>query len=544
MTAPVAIAPPLSLARMILHLCRFDLRRFRVLIAVLVGLELLRAIYVEWALHLAPLEGAASFRVDVGEAGTTLLDPILGLGFILATAIIVQADHPSDDRAFWRSRPIPGHALAMAKLALFVGLFVVLPAAVNTVRLLAYGAPAASVFAAIVQLALAAAAIVPIWALAILTRTLPRFLLATGGLVIGLVLVINLLANLFVSGPRMGVAIGGGFGIDWPGDARLGWPVGLAFTAAGLALLVAHYWHRRTTVSAVGGLALVVAPMLIPASPRTTPAPPALAALVAERLSLPSGLTLPLQSSLEWARLSRARFPVTLEGDVALPPLPNDVSAGIALTDPRLSVAGHSIAATGSQQCCRGLGAIGAASLAPTVATLRITTNAFGLVRLDDIVRLRGQHLDVRADATVTFVGHRLVADLPLKPGAAFRTDRYLVEIVGLDPQHAMVYLRVARFPRLIAGTEPQVSFFEADAARHRVSSLSQAFRQQPLEFSHDGPDWAQGEKWVGRFKLLIQRVGPSPIDPRLLIVESRRLGTARTTLSATDVPVHDAKVP
>ena len=48
----------------------------------------------------------------------------------------------------------------------------------------------------------------------------------------------------------------------------------------------------------------------------------------------------------------------------------------------------------------------------------------------------------------------------------------------------------------------------------------------------------------VARFKLLIQRVGPAPIDPRLLIVESRRLGQARTTLSATDVPVHEAKQP
>ena len=539
MSAPVAIAPPLSLARMILHLCRFDLRRFRVLIAVLVGVEVLRGIYVEWSLHLAPLESPLSFRVDVGEAGTTLLDPFLVLGFTVATALIVQADHPSDDRAFWRSRPIPGHALALAKLALFAALFVMWPAAINTVRLLAYGAPAASVFAAIVQLGLSASTIVPIWALAILTRTLPRFLLAGVGLAIGLVLVWNLIANLFVGGPGTT-----GFGVEWAGEAGHGWAGELAFNVGGLALLVAHYWHRRTAVSVVAGLVLVVAPKFIPASPRTTPAPPALAALVAGRLSLPSGLTLPPQSSLGWAMLSRARFPVRLEGDVALPPLPNDVSAGIALSDPRLTVGGHTIAGIGSQQCCRGLGAIGAASLVPPSTTVR-TVDALGFVPLDDIDRLRGQHVDAHADATVTFVGHRLVAELPLKPGVAFRTDRYLVEIVAHDPQHAMVFLRVARFPRLIAGTEPQISFFEADAERHHVASLSAAFRQQrPLEFGREGQDWAQGDTWSGRFKLLIQRVGPAPIDPRLLIVESRGLGEARTTLSATDVPVHEAKQP
>ena len=234
MTAPVALAPPLSLPRMILHLCRFDLRRFRVLIAVLVGVEVLRGIYVEWSLHLAPLESPLSFRVDVGEAGTTLLDPFLALGFIVATAIIVQADHPSDDRAFWRSRPIPGHTLALAKLALFAVLFVVVPAAINTVRLLAYGAPAASVFAAIVQLGWSASAIVPIWALAILTRTLPRFLLAGAGLTIGVVLVMNLIANLFVGGPGTT-----GFGVEWAGETGHGWAGDLAFTVGGLYLLFA-----------------------------------------------------------------------------------------------------------------------------------------------------------------------------------------------------------------------------------------------------------------------------------------------------------------
>ena len=143
MSAPVASPHP-SLVRMILHLCRFDVRRFRVLVSALVGLEVLRAIYVEWALHLAPLEGPASFRIDIGAGETTLLDPVLGVGGVLVTAIIVQADHPSDDRAFWRSRPIPGHVLALAKAALFALLLVVVPAAINTVRLLAYGAPASS----------------------------------------------------------------------------------------------------------------------------------------------------------------------------------------------------------------------------------------------------------------------------------------------------------------------------------------------------------------------------------------------------------------
>jgi hypothetical protein len=540
MNAPVAIAPGLTLARMILHLCRFDLRRFRVLIGVLVGLELLRAVYVEWALHLAPLENPASFRVDVGEAGTTLLEPVLGLAAVLVTTIIVQADHPSDDRAFWRSRPIPGHALALAKATLFAMLLVVVPAAINTVRLLAYQAPVASVFAATVQLALGFSVVIPLWALAILTRTLPRFFAAAGGLVIGLVLVINLIANLVDIG-RPGVMLSSGFAIDWPGEARLGWGPAFAVTVAALAVLIAHYWHRRTVVSLIAGLLLLVVPMVFVPDPHPLAAPPELASMVAGRLSLPSGLTLPPQSSLGSARLSGARYPIALEGDVAMPALPVDVSGGIAVTDARLSVGGHIIAAFPAQQCCRGFGAAGAASFAPPAPAVR-PANALGYVPFDDVERLRGQRVAIHADATVTFVGHRLVGQLPMRPGVAFRPDRHLVEIVGVDLRGATVLLRVARFPSLTFGTEPQLSFFEADAARHQVSRVSMAFRQGVLELRNDGQDWAQGVKWSGRFKLLIQRRGPGPSDPQLLIVESRRIGEARTRLSATDVPVHEAK--
>ena len=85
-------------------------------------------------------------------------------------------------------------------------------------------------------------------------------------MIIGLV-VINLIANLVDAG-RIGVRMTG-FGIEWPGEERLGWVPALAFAAAGLALLVAHYRHRRAALSLVAGLVLVVAPMVIPAPPWT-----------------------------------------------------------------------------------------------------------------------------------------------------------------------------------------------------------------------------------------------------------------------------------
>ena len=267
-----------------------------------------------------------------------------------------------------------------------------------------------------------------------------------------------------------------GFGIEWPGQARLGWVSALAFTAAGLVLLVAHYRHRRAALSVVAGLVLVVAPMVIPAPPRTLPAPPALAALVSGRLSLPSGLTLPPQSTLDSVRLSGSRFPLYLEGEVATPTLPIDVSAGIALTDARLTVAGRTIAAAaGSSAAGPRSHRCGVAradcSDPPHRQPLRRCAD-----RRDRTAARQACGRPRRRDGELR--RHRLVAELPMRPGAAFRTDRYLVEIVALDPQRSMVFLRAARFPSLTSGTEPHVTFFEADAARHRVSRLSGAFHQ------------------------------------------------------------------
>ena len=68
------------LARILWPLVRFDLRRFRVLVLLLVALELARAAFVEWALHLAPLDmGRARSAARSAAAETTLLDAVLWL---------------------------------------------------------------------------------------------------------------------------------------------------------------------------------------------------------------------------------------------------------------------------------------------------------------------------------------------------------------------------------------------------------------------------------------------------------------------------------
>jgi len=130
------------------RLARFDLLRFRVPFAIAVGLELFRAVFVEWVLHRAPPDVAGLIG---GDFAFQALDGTLALAAAITTALLVQADHPNDDRAFWRSRPISPWQLAIAKIALLTALFVLVPFAVNASRLVAYGAPLASIAASAVK---------------------------------------------------------------------------------------------------------------------------------------------------------------------------------------------------------------------------------------------------------------------------------------------------------------------------------------------------------------------------------------------------------
>ena len=65
--APAALPAAPSMWRAVRHLCRYDLARFRVLIAAMMGLELLRAAYVEWTLQLAPIVVGEPFTTAAGE---------------------------------------------------------------------------------------------------------------------------------------------------------------------------------------------------------------------------------------------------------------------------------------------------------------------------------------------------------------------------------------------------------------------------------------------------------------------------------------------
>jgi hypothetical protein len=533
MTAPVPVPALPSTVRLAWHLCRHDLARFRVLAAVMVGLELLRAAYAEWALQLAPFRADARSGIGEGEMELDLLDLVMWGLIWLVTAIVVQADHPSDDRAFWRTRPIAPASVALAKLLVLTLVFVGVPSAINAVRLAAYGAPLFAHVAAPIQIAAAAgSAIVPAWAFAIATRTLPRFIAAAGALVA------FIYAAVITTSP-----VQGGFGAaifslavglsDWSRSTALGWLPALGLAMLGLGILVAHYALRRPWTAAAAGAALACLPPFLPVPNPAAEPPPEIAALIAAPLTPPAGL---------WVDpggfTSSTRASVILSGRLAVPALPRDLSAGVFVDRARVLVDGADVATGGFHQCCLGRGPLAVALSRP------VTRNdgeggseMLATVRTEALPDLFTKPVTLDAEATIVFERHRLVASLPLQDGAAFAGEGYLVELVAARAATADAVVRISRFPALSRVSLPRLSFFHANAARTMAAESPAPFVSSLRPAATPVRERVQGRRWAGRYQLMLPGgvVGP---DRRLLIVESRRAGESRARIVASGAPV------
>jgi hypothetical protein len=518
--------------RSVVHLVRFDLRRFRLFVALIVGLELAYAAFVEWSLHLAPVTIGGDFRGAFGDGESGFLGFFLGFATMLATAAIVQGDLPSDDRAFWRTRPIAPLALAAAKLVTFGLLFVVLPAVINAGRLAAYGAPLTAIAAATLQIFVETGTLVAFtWTLALATRTLPRFLAALGAIIVGGYVALAALAFWLMRG--RGTV---GFDASFGGGVELGAVAAIAFTVIALAILVAHYRLRRWRVAVVAGLVLIAAAVFLPSRSTKEAAPPALARLVDRPLGLPEGLGVP-QS---WFAQGSAGWPAYLTGRIEMPPVPPDVSIAVALRETHLVVNGRRIPVQGVEQCCGGRGPIGVVAPAGLGDAMPASTEPPILFGLEAplVPTIVGRRIAVGSDVEVRFGRHRLVGAIPLARGAAFRTDRYLLEFLDLEPARRMLVIRFTRFPRLASGMTEGLTLFVADSARTRVITTTAAWRMAPANAASGRYDWAKGRNWSGRFQLLLTGLATPPDGAQLLIVETWPAGVSHTTLSATDLEV------
>jgi hypothetical protein len=531
MNAVVADHQPLTFVGEVAHLARFDLRRFRLFVALIVGLEIVRATVTEWALHRAPAITGSSFQGVFDSAEAAIVGLIMGLATTIATAAIVQADLPSDDRAFWRTRPIAPLALATAKLLLFVVVFAVVPSVINAVRLLAYGAPVASIVAASGQILVAAGGTVaPAWGLALATRTLPRFLVAFAILIVGMFGGMSALLFWTMSRTgdfgRLGV---GGLGFEWQGSGSATWMTASVTTLA-IAILVAHYRLRRRFAATLAALGVVAVGQFLPPVPDPPVASADLARLVVDRLRVPSALGLPSF----WSQQAATGWPVYLTGRVDGPALPFDVSAAITVRHPGVELDGRTSEARALPQCCLGRGPGAIVGATDTEANKQPAPNEvlFLSMPFDRFRGIAGRRASLRADADVSFARHRHVASLPFRPGAAFRTERYLLEIVALEPARRVLEIRFVRFPRFGGGETEGLSFFVADRGRQRVITATPATPVGPVWAASGAQDWAQGRTWSVRFQVFLGGNAPLPADAEVLVVETWPAGVAHTTLS------------
>jgi len=529
---------PTSFWRGVVRLWRFDLQRFRVLVAIVVGLELLRAAFVEWFLHLAPLATDGRFGSDLGSFEFRTLDGALWLATAITTAILVQADHPVDDRAFWRTRPISTWQLGFAKLTLLAVVFVVVPALINAVRLGSYGAPPTAFLAATVQITVTAGwIVVPCSALAIATRTLPRFLASVVGAIAAGVMLVRALVPYLPVYARLAIAARyprhATFVLDWQRVEIHGWLGALVATAAGLAIMAVHYRHRRLPATGVALLALIAAPIVIPSRAGLQPAAPELTIRVAERIRLDEP-----RLSLSQARASTSEV-LSLGARLAPLALPLDVTASLDLRNQQLRGPGGLVTPSFATTCCDdafSAATLSAATGLPARPTLDQPNQAiFFTLSSSEGERLRNRTIDLDADVRVRFTRHHLVGELPLHAGVAFRTPEYLIEILRIDLARRTALCRMVYFPTLMLPPTPQLSLFVGNRSTRVEPSISW-WQLEPFRVEGTGRD--DGRGWARRVSLPLRDLAAERVGARLLIVESRPSGGIETRLVGRDVAV------
>lgn len=134
-------------------------------------------------------------------ATPTLLLVRLALAAIIIASIL-QADAPSDDRTFWRTRPVPRGSIAVAKVGLIVALFLGLPLAVVLLEAVWLRVPLSHVPTIVLDVVMLDGAMVGLMVLvATLTRRVASMVLALIGSGVVLFLLVALAGLVLRSAP-------------------------------------------------------------------------------------------------------------------------------------------------------------------------------------------------------------------------------------------------------------------------------------------------------------------------------------------------------
>lgn len=255
------------------HLLSADIRRFRVLLAVWVLIQIVDTVFK----GVRPALGLDSRLLVTLDLLAALLYLIQWLGLIVLVPLVVQTHPLVGSDAFWMTRPIPWRSLVASKLVLLGTTFVAVPALCELALMQASRVPPATIpFVTLQTILFHSFWLLLVMALAATTRNLARFALVVGSVLVALVLFINVAIAVLVRSmsqdPKVTVV-----------TARLhegaiaGAVMVLLLIAAAAVQIAVQYRTRSTRASVTAGAAVasvaILSMFLWPSHERPLPVP-------------------------------------------------------------------------------------------------------------------------------------------------------------------------------------------------------------------------------------------------------------------------------
>ena len=181
--------------RLVLHLVRWDVRRFRILLALwllLVGAS--AALDGAWP----AIAVAMTARQTVGLAGNLLALAEVLFSVALIT-LVVQEHSLVGTTAFWMTRPIPPRTLLASKLVLLTAAIVLAPVLAEIVLMSVYRVPLTEIGAVAAE----SSVFWMLWLCAVAafaapTPNMAKFALAVGGVILGTIVSIVTIATILI----------------------------------------------------------------------------------------------------------------------------------------------------------------------------------------------------------------------------------------------------------------------------------------------------------------------------------------------------------
>ena len=442
--------------RLLVHLVKNDVRRFRGLIGIWIALVAAGTVVYAWA----PTVAGQPRLFDTTQAIAGLFWLARQLFRVILVVLIVHAHPTVGSTAFWMTRPIPPKSLFTSKVLLIFGLTVGLPAAGDLALGVVYRVPAADIALAMFQTSLANAA----WVALLMTLAVPTRNLAQFAAICGIVILSSALApiavGLLAATRPQGTLRRAPITSD-PLIPVVAAVILCAFLAAGWLVQYVRRNRRESVPVGVAGVCLAIgfATMTEPPLVSRQLEPPSWAADATLRLS-PASPNIYTGTATVNSRAGGAQATfVVARAHVVLPDLPPGWFAGASFVE-------ATVVANGKTLTCRPPFNLADATLSREAkdnkhATQVALSEALGVPRVlnlqsygtdstilfdvpyEDVAAIGPIHGSYRGRFRVQLTHVEAVAALPLVSGATFQDGSYRVRVGDVTLDDGLATIRV-----------------------------------------------------------------------------------------------------